>query len=406
MPQKVVLINPADAVDPQAAVQAIIAARFPAIAAAHAAGLPRIRVLERRLLAEDEQGIDNSALRQAVREWRWRLEYTGDAAAAEAAGGRAERLAALPVLPAGGSPNADGSFGGDTEVWFLKLDASIDHLLAPDCDIAPPRFLDRVNDPVRLEGYLDGLLVSRPELDGIDRRKELNLATANLVRLILWRRPRGYPWDPRLAPVIHDFIGRWQDPETGFFGARYEIAGRRFQTTDLSMTFHMARYLDGEIGCWPLLVDTLLRIRDRRYPNGWLDEDGITAHNAYDVATLFRLGWRHMDSAQRLRAAVELARFSGWCLSTALASDGRVMARARGEALPESYYFTIALLDAAGFFDPAPFWRQQPFAEAAALRPLLARQLRRLAPGNAMTRMALARLRTAGAAAAQQGAGT
>ena len=163
-------------------------------------------------------------------------------------------------------------------------------------------FLDRINDPDRLKDYLESLRVSRLDEDGIDRRKELNFATADLVRLILWRRPRDYPWDPRLDAVIRRFVAEWQDPHTGFFGADYLIGGRRLRTVDLSLTFHMARYLEGAIGYWPQLVDTLFAIRDRRYPNGWLDEVGMTSHNNYDVAVLLQLGWPHMRPDQRRRA--------------------------------------------------------------------------------------------------------
>src|SRR6202043_784814 len=126
-------------------------------------------------------------------------------------------------------------------VWFLKLDACVDHLLAADFDEQgkPPRFLDRINDPDRLKDYLDSLLVSRLAEDGIDRRKELNFATADLVRLILWRRPSNYPWDPQLETIIRRFVAEWQDPITGFFGATYLIDRRALRTVDLSPPFHM-----------------------------------------------------------------------------------------------------------------------------------------------------------------------
>src|SRR6202043_1781826 len=98
-------------------------------------------------------------------------------------------------------------------VWFLKLDACVDHLLAADFDEqgTPPRFLDRINDPDRLKDYLESLRVSRLDEDGIDRRKELNFATADLVRLILWRRPRNYPWDVRLETLVALFLIEGQD---------------------------------------------------------------------------------------------------------------------------------------------------------------------------------------------------
>ena len=94
------------------------------------------------------------------------------------------------------------------------------------------------------------------------------------------------------------------------------------RTADLSLTFHMARYLDGRIGYWPQLIDTLLTIRDDRYPNGWLDEAGMTSHNNYDVAVLFQLGWAQMRPDQRRRARREIDRLLSWCLGTAIAPDG------------------------------------------------------------------------------------
>ncbi len=166
-----------------------------------------------------------------------------------------------------------GIFGAGTEVWFLKLDASVDHMLADDFEAGSGlRRAFSIGSTIRfnrLTSYLDSLLVSRLGEDGVDRRKELNFATAALVRLILRRRPAGYPWDPRLEPVTRRFVADWQDAATGFFGADYEIDGRRWRTVDLSLTFHMARYLEGRIGYWPQLIDTLFRHSRRPLPQ-WL----------------------------------------------------------------------------------------------------------------------------------------
>ncbi len=257
----------------------------------------------------------------------------------------------------------------------------------------PPHFLDRINDPDRLESYLKGLLVSRPAEEGVDHRKELNLATANLVRLILWRRPANYRWDPRLETVIRRFVADWQDPATGFFGATYLIGGQSFKTTDLSLTFHMARYLEGRIGHWLKLIDTLLEFRDDRYPNGWLDEEGMSSHNNYDVAALFQLGWTEMRPDQRLRARAELDRLVDWCITMAISRDGSVVARAKSELLAESYYFTIAFLDTVGFFDPAKrFWTDREFADAPVLQARIERHVMQLHARDPMRWMALDRL--------------
>jgi hypothetical protein len=373
--------------------QRAIATYFPAIADLCIASQPDIRQIEARLDHDEALGLDTSCLRQALRELRWRLEYTADAAGVRMNLEKIHSFAALPILPRAANQDDDGSYGTCTEVWFLKLDASVDHLLAPDFSGKPPRFLDRINNPDRLEHYLEGLLVSRLAEDGVDHRKELNFATADLVRLILWRRPANYRWDPRLEAVIRRFVANWQDPATGFFGASYDVGGQRLRTTDLSLTFHMARYLEGKIGYWPQLIDTLIEIRDDRYPNGWLDDKGLTNHNNYDVATLFQLGWPELRADQRRRARTELDRLLDWCLATAIISDGTVVARAKSESLSESYYFTIAFLDTVGYFDPAKrFWTDRAFLEAPTLRTQLERHVRRLHDGDPMARMALERL--------------
>ena len=374
--------------------QIVLSGRYPAVGELCRRVLPEIREREAQLDADEAQGRDTSALRQAIGELKWRLQYTGEAATAALTLDRLRERAVSAALP-GRARDEHGSFGIGTTVWFLKLAASVDALL-DDGFVAgdlPPCFLDRVNDPLRLENYLSSLQVSRPGEDGVDRRKELNLATADLVRLILRRRPACYCWDLRLEAVIRRFVAQWQDPATGFFGADYDIDGERWRTVDLSMTFHMARYLEGDIGYWPQLIDTLLRIRDDRYPNGWLDEDGLTSHNNYDVAVLFALGWPRMSRAQRDRAGAELARLVEWCREAAIMPDGTVGARAQGESLPESYYFTIAFLDTVGAFDVRKrFWTNRGFADAGVLRMRLERRVRELHPAHPMVAMALARL--------------
>jgi hypothetical protein len=381
--------------------QAAIAAYFPEIAELRQALQPEIRELETRLDRVEAQGGQTSCGRQLLRELRWRLEYTADAAGIRSTAARLRAWTARSGPPNAAIPDEEGSFGPCAGPWFLKLDASVDHLLAADFDDRgkPPRFLDRINDPGRLNDYLESLRVSYPLEDGIDRRKELNFATADLVRLILWRRPHRYPWDHRLEAVMRSFIAGWQDPRTGFFGADYVIGGERLRTVDLSLTFHMARYLGGGIGYWPQLIDTLIEIRGGRYPHGWLDEIGMTSHNNYDVAVLFQLGWPQLQPDQRRRGEQELTRLLDWCRTTAIAPDGEIVARAIGESLPESYYFTIAFLDTVGYFDRGKrFWTARDFPDAAALAARLEARLETLPPSEPMVRMARERLRRAAAA--------
>ena len=151
--------------------QRAIATYFPATGDLYHAVQPEVRAIEARLDCDEARGLDTSCLRHALRELRWRLEYTADAAGARKTLARIRALTALPALPSATAADEDGSYGAGTEVWFLKLDASVDHLLAADFAGRPPRFLDRIKDPELLECYLEGLLVSRLADDGIDHRK-------------------------------------------------------------------------------------------------------------------------------------------------------------------------------------------------------------------------------------------
>ena len=373
--------------------EVVLAKTHPDMRALRRALKPEIAALEARLEVAEQAGADQSCLRQAVTELRWRLGSTSDVAAAEHVRDRLRTLAAAPSTPAGNTQDADGSFGACVEEWFWKLDASTDRFLADDPMPVDPRFLDRVNDPARLDAYLQGLLRSDPRRDGIDRRKELNIASADLVRLVLRRKPARYPWRADLVPVVRRFLAAAQDPATGFFGERYHDGAREFRMQDLSVTFHMARYVDGDIDHWPELIDHLIAMKGGTYPYGWLDTDGMTSHNNYDVVALFRLAWPRIGPAQRAAVAREIEPLLDWCLGTALGPDGTLKIRADGESWPDALYFTTAFLDEVGFLDPAKrYWTERALPDPTRIRAGLVEQAARLPPGTPMARAALLRL--------------
>jgi len=368
----------------------VLAKTFPAMRDFRRATRPEIVTLEARLDADEQTGADRSCLRQAVTELRWRLGSTGDVAAATQVRDRVRALAAAPTTPAGTVQDADGSYGPCVEEWFWKVDASTDRFLTDATPPVPPRLLDRVNDPARLDAYLRGLLTSDLQRDGVDHRKELNIASADLVRLVLRHRPLGYAWKPGLDAVVLKFIADAQSPTTGFFGERYGAV----ETVDLSMTFHMARYRDGAIGHWPELIRHLIAIKPKQYPHGWLDADGMTSHNNYDVVTLFRLGWPKIGADQRAAVAVEIAGLVDWTLGTALGPDGSLRSRADGESWPDALYFTAGFLDEVGFLDPSKrYWTDKPLPEATRIRAGLVEQAKRLPMDDPMGKAALERLR-------------
>ncbi len=85
---------------------------------------PELRAVESRLDREEARGRDTYWMRQALRELRWRLEYTADIGAIQ---GALERLRAPATF-------TSSSCAVGTDIWFLKLDAAVDRMLGADFD--------------------------------------------------------------------------------------------------------------------------------------------------------------------------------------------------------------------------------------------------------------------------------
>jgi hypothetical protein len=370
--------------------------RYPEMAALRKEARPLVVELQRQLSAAEAAGKDASCGRQAMTELQWRLGYTADVAAARGLLAKTQAIAADPHPPSALVQDDEGSYGACVEPWFYKVDFSSEQLL----DFTgwpgklPPRFLDRINDPDRLLAYLDSILVSDIAAQGIDRRKELNEGTATIVRVIVRGLPREYALHPGLKPALMAFIARWQDPETGFFGAWYRVDGAIVKTTDLSLTFHLASYLDGAIGHWEKLADALLRIKSDTYPNGWLDSDGMTNHNNYDVVALFKWGWPQMRTDQRQAASAEIAAMLDWCLTKSILPDGTVQPTESGDSVPDNYYFAAAFLETIGYFDAGKrFWTDRTLPDGGKLRDQLRQQVESFDHSNPLVPAALRRLR-------------
>jgi hypothetical protein len=59
--------------------QRVISAYFPAMADLCRAVQPEVQAIQASLDRDEARGLDTACLRQALRELRWRLEYTADA---------------------------------------------------------------------------------------------------------------------------------------------------------------------------------------------------------------------------------------------------------------------------------------------------------------------------------------
>jgi hypothetical protein len=340
---------------------------------------------EQTLADREEQGRDTSCARAVQLEARWRISCTSDYGAAVGAVDRLKKE--IDGLDEGKEPtalmqDAEGSFAPCTNVWFLKLDRSTDQLLARNWPWRlPPAFLDQIDDPIRMVTYLQDLCWSDLQRCGCDNRKELNLAISVIARLVMRGGQAGYLAKPGFVPVFERFVQDWQDPGAGFFGMTYILEnGEPVKTKDLSLTFHMVRYVPHLIRYWPQLIDSLLAMKDHRYPEGWLTNGKMTDHNNYDVVELFARGWSRMSLDQRRVASREIDRMLDWCLKESVTLDGTVRNPDKGDMVMDSYYFAAAFLDTIGFFDRGKrFWTNTDsrFDDAEQIRTAMIRQMSR-----------------------------
>lgn len=215
-----------------------------------------------------------------------------------------------------------GLWGTCNEPEFMKVGETLPHLKRHRDEgrplAAPVRVLERINSPEALRRHFDGLLVSDVRRDCRDRRTELNSWITDLSRMIFRRLPGEFPYHSDLERALLDYLdNRWQNPDSGFWGAWYlDARGSLVKTDDLSITFHILSYYKGEAKRWPRIIGTLLAMRTKRYPYGWLASNGEEcSHHNYDVIRIFRLGWPHMSPEQKKRASVELDRMLEWSLT-------------------------------------------------------------------------------------------
>ena len=336
--------------------------------------------LKELLVDQQKNGRQAHCARQLLQEAKW---YTHSTAHFDRAQQKLSEL--RKALDAGQDPHergpvaSDGSYACCTDQWFLKLDYTIDELISLGLKFQSPphpvKLLEKINSPEKLTAYLDSVLTSDVRHTGVDHRTELNHSASALARFILWQDswheiPTNFELDPRLEDTFLKYLDeKWQDPHTGYWGAWYRTAeGSVVKTSDLSMTFHLVQYRDGDVQHWPEIVRTTLAIRDREYPYGWLEDGRMTNHHNYDVVTLLRLGWKHADDQQKDLARREIKKMLDWCLAQSIEPDGTFKLNDES-TLGGAFYFGVNFLDAVGYFNKKNrFWTDADFPEAPALK--------------------------------------
>lgn len=258
---------------------------------------------------------------------------------------------------AGRQDPEDGSFAPCMEDWLWRFFRSVDPLKelakrgeTPD---APLKIWEPVDTPEEIISLMRNLLVS--DLDGEhDKRKELNLAITALGQL-LWLDYTDSVFPDHLdrealGDALRRFVDEdWQDEETGYWGAWYRVGESIYRTQDLSITFHIISYLDGEVNHRDRIGLTTTAIRDVKYPYGWDTGGTQNNHHAYDVARIINLTWEDLDRTGRAYAEANLFLMGVRSLAMSIDSRGAFDPRPF-TTVGEAYYFGVSFFDEMGIF--------------------------------------------------------
>jgi len=329
----------------------------------------RARALGKEVIAREVAGQNTELSHQILSEIIWLISSTADFTRMDQ---RFDALQACLDHPdreaqAEKEDPVDGSWGPGYTEWFFKVIASYTHF---DETSSQFHFIDRINSPQKLTNYLVSVSVSNIVLTGVDHEREFNESLSYLMRMILRHKPRQYAYDPGLKATLMDLIlHRFRNPLTGYWGESYVRDGHAYFVDDLSMTFHVVSYLDGNVPDMDKVVATTLAARNAEFPVGCLYEGQRYDHLNMDVAELFRLGWPHAGEAQKKAIALELHELLKWCLTESLQPDGSFKMWVGDNSKEESTYYGASFLSRIGYFDKSKrFWTDEDFPEAGSVR--------------------------------------
>ncbi len=289
----------------------------------------------------------------------------------------------------------DGSWGVCYDEWFKKLDPMIQAInMMAGKDAAPEHteleFLQPIDTPSELADYLRQVRVSDIATSGLNRRDELGAVTSVMAEIVfkqevqdyIARHVKGLDLDHGYTQAFRDFIDDWQDPETGYWGPWYKIGDELKKATDLSFTYHIIAYRQGDVRYWDKIIATTLALEDQDYPFGWRYQGQLTNHNAYDVVRILQNGWTRMDAAQRAQAADAIQRMLQWSLTESLQPDGSFTTPGGFDSsVSDAQYYGVSLLTKAGYCSSnKPFWSDRTWPEAHATCCRIAARLTRLDP--------------------------
>ena len=362
---------------------------------------PELRPLIRELNRRQVAGENMQYSMHIYREIRWRLNFTPDVAATRARIDDLRQSLNQPDKQAQATQQQqdDGSWGMgiDPGVWYLRLYYTVEDGLTRDTRPQYPlRLLDRINSPEKLNAQLDLALFDNFTRTGEFNREELDETTSAIMRLLYGHKLSGYTFDPQLADAMHDYINKWQNPETGCWGQwvvdRY---GRVWKMDDTGITFHVISDLHGQIQHLDRITRRLIELEKLDYPAGPRMSGHYENHLNWDLVIVFRYAWPSLDEATRSQVRDEIQRMLDWCLSQSLQADGSFRTSEIDDTLGDAQMYGAWFLRDAGYFDSRQrFWSGKSFSDAEAVRSRIRARLEAMGLGDPSLKEAYAAVTT------------
>jgi hypothetical protein len=343
---------------------------------------PELKPLVKEIARRQAAGEGMQYSMHIYREIRWRLNFTPDVEATRARIEDLRRSLAQPELQkqAAEQQASDGSWGMGINVWYLKLYYSVEDGLSSKG--APPQypltFLDRINSPDKLTAQLDADLRNDFTRSGIFNREETDETFSALARLLYAHKRTGYVFDPGLDEALREFVARWQNPETGFWGQwLIDRQGRTWKMDDMAMTFHVVSDLQGDVEHKDLIAKRLLQLDRVNFPAGIRFNGHYENHLNMDVVKIFRMTWPALDESTRQQARAEISRMLDWCLTQSLQPDGSFKVSELDDTTGDAYSYGVSFLTEAGYFRGEDrFWTDKDFSESNAIRERIEAKLK------------------------------
>jgi hypothetical protein len=270
----------------------------------------------------------------------------------------------------------DGGWGVCYRRMANRLDATVTALEELHARDEGPEYALRLYPEIKTGAQfrhaIESLILSDIPTTGENLRGTLNSVITSLGRVHLRRHWRDFV-EQRVRAHLHEqlpggvpevearvvqFINDWQDPETGFWGAWYRDGDQIYRTSDLSITFHIVSYRNGQVDRKVAIGEHLLASKYENYPYGWFKDGQMSNHNNYDVVKIIRLIWGDLPDALKEKFRIEIEKMTIWALQSSLQQDGSVkFYPTMFESASAEYYYLVSFLEEIGFWNAdKQFW--------------------------------------------------